>query len=375
MTIALGQARGLARALLEKAGLAPEHADVTARAITLSDAWGIGSHGLFRLPYYLDRMAAGGHPPDAVLKTRRDTGPLVVLDGGGGLGHWQVAAAADTAAERAMRFGVAAVAVADSGHCGALGVYALEIARRGLLGVVFSNGPAALPPWGGDRAVLSTSPIAAGIPLSPRPAVVDMALSAVARGKVGAVAKRGEPIPEGWALDRNGRPTTDPAAALSGMLMPLGGAKGYALAFLVEALTGGLVGPHLSAEVADPFAAGSQATPQRVAHLVLALDPGLGDDGDRVAAERRLADLTAAVVAAGGRVPGSGRVPDDELPDETEIEVDGAVLADLRARAARLGIADPAPPGAAPWGASDTGETAGADRGGTAERRDQEGPA
>lgn len=353
MTIALGQARGLAQALLEKAGLPPGHAGVTARAITLSDAWGIGSHGLFRLPYYLDRMAAGGHPPDAELTTRRDTGPLVVRDGGGGLGHWQVAAAADTAAERALRYGVAAVAVADSGHCGALGVYALQIARRGALGIVFSNGPAALPPWGGDRAVLSTSPIAAGIPLSPRPAVVDMALSAVARGKVGAVAKRGEPIPEGWALDRDGRPTTDPAAALAGMLMPLGGAKGYALAFLVEALTGGLVGPYLSAEVADPFAAGSQARPQRVAHLVLALDPGLGDDGDRAAAERRMADLAASIVAAGGRVPGAGRVPAGELPDETEIEVDPAVLAGLRARAVRLGIDGGTPP-------HDMGERAGA---------------
>src|SRR5690606_23493529 len=111
--------------------------------------------------------------------------------------------------------------VADSGHCGALGVYALDIARKGQIGLVFSNGPAALPPWGGTKALLSTSPIAAGIPLSPRPAVVDLALSAVARGKVGAKARAGEPIPEGWALDREGRPTTDPREALTGMLAPL----------------------------------------------------------------------------------------------------------------------------------------------------------
>lgn len=335
MTITVGCARELARALLEKAGLAPEHAEVTARAITLSDAWGIGSHGLFRLPYYLDRMAAGGYPPDAVLKVRRDTGPLVFLEGGGGLGHWQVATAAKTAVERSRRFGVAAVAVADSGHCGALGVYALEIAREGQLGIIFSNGPAALPPWGGNKALLSTSPIAAGIPLSPRPAVVDLALSTVARGKVGAKAKAGEVLPEGWALDRDGLPTTDPRAALEGMLAPLGGAKGYALAFMVEALTGGLVGPNLSADVADPFAAGSHATPQRIAHLVLALDPAL-DDGPGV--ERRLADLAASVTSAGGRVPGSGRLPAGELADETEIAVDPAVLDDLYARAAGLGV-------------------------------------
>lgn len=363
MTISLGYARRLARALLHKAGLAPEHAEVTARAITLSDAWGIGSHGLFRLPYYLDRMAAGGYPPDAVLKVRRDTGPLVFLDGGGGLGHWQVATAAVTAAERSRRFGVAAVAVADSGHCGALGVYALEIARKGQLGIIFSNGPAALPPWGGDKALLSTSPIAAGIPLFPRPAVVDLALSTVARGKVGAKAKAGEVLPQGWALDKNGLPTTDPKAALAGMLAPLGGAKGYALAFMVEALTGGFVGPNLSSDVADPFAAESHATPQRIAHLVLALDPAL-DDG--AAVERRLADLAAGVVAAGGRVPGSGRAPADELADETEIKVDPAVLNDLHAWAARLGIGDLAD--------AVDGEDVVDGRGG-ADSHDQKGPA
>ncbi|TDC48639.1 Ldh family oxidoreductase [Actinomadura sp. KC345] len=338
MTVPLGDARGLARALLENAGLPPGHAETTARAITLADAWGIGSHGLFRLPYYLDRMASGGHPPDAALKVRRDTGPLVLLDGGGGLGHWQVAAAAATAAERSARYGVAAVAVADSGHCGALGVYALEIARKGQVGLLLSNGPAALPPWGGDRALLSTSPIAAGIPLSPRPAVVDLALSAVARGKVGAKARAGEPIPEGWALDREGRPTTDPREALAGMLAPLGGAKGFALAFMVEALTGGLVGPHLSTEVADPFAPERNAFPQRIAHLVLALDPSWGDPGDGAATRRRLAALADSVVEAGGRVPGTGRPAPGDLGDDTPIEVDRGVLDDLRARAERLGL-------------------------------------
>ncbi|MCP9968129.1 Ldh family oxidoreductase [Actinomadura madurae] len=345
MKIPLGAARRLAHDLLAGAGLAEERAETTARAITLADAWGIGSHGLFRLPYYLDRMAAGGHPPDAELKTRADTGPLVFLEGGGGLGHWQVAAAAETAVERSGRYGVAAVAVGDSGHCGALGVYALEIARAGRLGLVFSNGPAALPPWGGDRALLSTSPIAAGIPLSPRPAVVDLALSTVARGKVGAKAKAGETLPEGWALDRAGRPTTDPREALAGMLAPLGGAKGYALAFMVEALTGGLVGPHLSRDVADPFAAGDRGRPQRIAHLVLALDPSLGDPEDGGAAARdRLADLADQVAAAGGRVPGTGRSAPGELGDDDEIEVDAAVLDDLRTRAARRGPGGPPAP-------------------------------
>lgn len=121
MTISYQEAVTLAARLLASAGLRANQAWTTARAIVLADVWGIGSHRLMRLPYYLDRMAAGGYPPDAELTTTHDTGPLASLDGGGGLGHWQLSTAAAIAAERCRRFGIAAVAVGNSGHCGALG--------------------------------------------------------------------------------------------------------------------------------------------------------------------------------------------------------------------------------------------------------------
>jgi len=242
MSISVGEATQLVTDLLEDTGLERSRSDVTAQALLLAEIWGVTSHGLMRVPSYLTRLDAGGFDADAELTTVRDTGALVVLDGHGGLGHWQAWSAAEMAAERAGSLGIAAVAVANSGHCGALGVYTLPALERGLLTLVFSHGPAVMPAAGGRRPLLSTSPLAVGIPCRPRPAIVDLATSAVARGTIAEYAGRGEQLPEGWAYSSDGEPTTDPSVALAGMLAPLGGPKGFALAFAVEALTGGLVG-------------------------------------------------------------------------------------------------------------------------------------
>ena len=319
MTLTVAAARTLASDLLTGAGVPVAAAARTAAALVLADVWGIGSHGLMRLPYYLERLRAGGCNPSASLRLVTDTGPLACYDGEDGLGHWQVWQAATEASSRCLVSGVAVVAVGRSSHCGALGVYTLPMVAAGMVGLVFSNGPAVMPPWGGTAPVVSTSPIAAGIPCRPHPAIVDLATSAVARGRIQAHAQRGEPLPSGWAFDAAGSPTTDPAEAIAGMLAPLGGAKGFALAFLVEALTGGLVGPALSTEVSDMFTPSDAARPQRISHLVVALDPARLDVSGK--AGGRLDQLAAAVVAAGGRVPGAARPlePDDSaelaLPD------------------------------------------------------------
>lgn len=339
MTLSLGEARSLATRLLIDVGLPADQARTTAEAVTLADVWGIGSHGLLRLPYYLDRIRAGGYPAAAQLRTVVDTGPMVVLTGGGGLGHWQLLAAAETARDRARQHGVALIAVGNSGHCGALSVYLLPLVEAGLAGLVLSDGPPVMPAWGGTKPLLSTSPLAAGFPSSDRPVLVDLALAAVARGKLAAKAASGEPLPEGWALDADGRPTTDPAVALRGMLAPLGGAKGFALALVVELLTGGLVGPALSADVTDIFDPDRNADPQRIAHVVLAIDPSRTDvGGDPNAARRRIDDLARRLVASGGRVPGSARTLRGELADDLPLPVAASVEADLRARARAVGI-------------------------------------
>jgi (2R)-3-sulfolactate dehydrogenase (NADP+) len=335
-----GQARDLARDLLMATGVPVPAATRTAEALVLADVWGIGSHGLSRLPYYLERIAAGGCNPAAALRLVTDTGPLACYDGADGLGHWQVWRAAEQARDRCRISGVAVVAVGRSSHCGALGIYTLPLVEAGMVGLVFSNGPAVMPPWGGTAPVVSTSPIAAGVPCRPHPAIVDLATSAVARGRIQAHAQRGEPIPQGWAFTAAGEPTTDPVEAIAGMLAPLGGPKGFALAFLVEALTGGMVGPALSTEVSDMFTPSDVAVPQRISHLVLALDPARLDvEGN--GGEARLDQLAATVRAAGGRVPGAARPLPSEVADESELTVLPKVRHDLAAWAARLNLRYP----------------------------------
>jgi len=341
MTLSVAEARTMAADLLAAAGLDPDDAAVTAEAIVVADVWGVGSHGLLRLPYYLERMQAGGYPPTARLTTVTDTGPLVTLDGGGGLGHWQVQRAAHLAVERCAPYGIAAVGVGNSGHCGALGVYTAPALRAGLLALVFSHGPAVMPAWGGDTPLLSTSPLAAGIPSRPRPAIVDLATSTVARGKIAARASRGEALPEGWALDRHGQPTSDPQAALAGMLSPLGGAKGFALALLVESMTAGLVGPSLSSDVPDMFTPADVARPQRIAHLVLTVDPARFDATGGSAAQARLDELARRVGAHGGRLPGARRVLPEEVDPDAVVPLEPSLRETLAAWGDRLGVPVP----------------------------------
>lgn len=336
MTVALRDALRLSGRLVQAAGLTASAAEDTAWALLLAECWGLPSHGLSRLPHYLRRLAAGGYRPDAELTVRTDTGPMVSYDGGAGLGHWQLWHGARVAAERARQYGVGLVAVGNSGHCGALGVYTVPVLRAGMAGLVFSNGPAVMPPWGGRTPVVSTSPLAAGFPARPRPIVVDLASSTVARGRIAQRAATGEPLPAGWALDAEGVPTTDPTAALAGMLAPLGGAKGFALALLVESMTAGLVGPALSTDVADMFDPAEDQLPQRIAHLVVALDPARTDGGSGAA--DRLTRLSTQVTRAGGRVPGAARAMPDELSPDTPVPVPEKLRAELDEWAARLGV-------------------------------------
>jgi (2R)-3-sulfolactate dehydrogenase (NADP+) len=323
--LTVGTAVTKAQQLLQEAGVPAEQAAITARCIVASDRWGIGSHGLMRLPFYLSRLKAGGINPTAQLKTVTDLPSLVVFDGDDGLGHWQLQKAAEIASERAIVNGVAAVGVGRSNHCGALGIYVWPMINRGLVGIAFSTGPAVMPPWGGDKALLSTSPIAAGIPTNP-PTVVDLATSAVARGKIQAKAQAGAELEPGWAFTKDGRPTTDAKEALAGMLAPLGGVKGYAVAVLVESLTGMLIGPTLAKNIPDMFAASQDASPQQISHFIIAIDAAkLSVDGN----SGRTTEFVSEVNAAGGRLPGSNRVNPEELNLDDEVTITDQVFEQL----------------------------------------------
>jgi (2R)-3-sulfolactate dehydrogenase (NADP+) len=323
--LSVGSAITRATELLVAAGMDSAKAATSATAIVASDRWGIGSHGLMRLPFYLDRLKAGGINPKAELKKVTDLPSLVVFDGDDGLGHWQLQNAAHLAAERAKINGVAAVGVGRSSHCGALGIYVWPMIDAGLVGIAFSTGPAVMPPWGGNKPLLSTSPVAAGIPTNP-PTVVDLATSAVARGKIQAKAQAGAELEPGWAFTKDGAPTVDAKEALAGMLAPLGGAKGFALAVLVESLTGVLIGPTLSRNIPDMFNHDFDSAPQEIAHFVIAIDAAkLSVDGDN----NRLGDFAAEVKDAGGRLPGSNRVNPGKLNLNDQITITDSVAAQL----------------------------------------------
>jgi len=324
-TLSVGAAIARATELLVDAGMDSAKAATSAHAIVASDRWGIGSHGLMRLPFYLDRLKVGGINPRAELKKVTDMPGLVIFDGEDGLGHWQIQQAAQLAAERAKVNGIAAVGVGRSSHCGALGIYVWPMIDAGLVGIAFSTGPAVMPPTGGNKPLLSTSPIAAGIPTNP-PTVVDLATSAVARGKIQAKAQAGAELEPGWAFTKDGAPTTDAKEALAGMLAPLGGAKGYALAVLVESLTGVLIGPTLSKNIPDMFNHDFDSAPQEISHFVIAIDAAkLSVDGEN----NRLNDFAGEVKNAGGRLPGSNRVNPGKLNLSDEITITDSVAAQL----------------------------------------------
>ncbi len=322
-----------ATALLVASGVEDGKATTTARAIVASDVWGNASHGLMRLGYYLRRLSAGGINAKAGLKEISSRPAVSVYDGENGLGHWQVWEGAKLGLLRAQEFGISLISISNSNHCGALGVYLYPALDAHAISILFTNGPAVMPAVGGNSPLLSTSPIAAGIPAS-HPMIVDLATSAVARGKIAAKAKEGGTIPAGWAVDREGNTITDAKEALNGMLAPLGGAKGFALGLLVESMVAGLTAGSLSTEIPDMFNESDDAKGQGISHTIITID---ADAISGLEGRKRLDQLSKSVKETGGRTPGASRVHPSKISDE-KCQIAPAVVDELNTWAEKLGI-------------------------------------
>ena len=331
------QALDFANNAFRAAGVSPEEADVAAHALVGAQAWGLGSHGLIRVPQYLRRLAAGGTYRVGKVSVTKDLGALVLVDGHAGLGVVHMQQAAELGVSLAQKFGVSAVAVQNSSHCGALAFFAWPALRANCAVLLLTNGPAVVPPPGGSQALMSTSPICVGVPTGSDVILVDMSTTAVARGKIAEYAARNEALPVGWALDAAGQATTDAQAALKGMLAPLGGAKGAALAIGLEALTGGLIGPNLARDVPDIFDENEDGKPQGISHLIITLD--VAAIADESGASNRLNDFVAAITYAGGRVPGSQKKDPSQFDEQMLIDVAPGVRKQLDDWAGRLQIA------------------------------------
>ncbi len=240
MILTFEQEKVIIHALLQKLGASGDEANATAEVLAEGDLRGFASHGLLRLPYILRALKRGTIVTKAEVKVVRETPATALIDGGHGLGHYVATRAMRLAIEKAKRQGVAAVGVYNSNHFGIAGYYAELAMREWLIGIVTTTTDALVHPWGGVEPLLGTNALSIGLPTEP-PVLLDMAMSVAARGKLVKTMKEGKLIPENWAIDSDGKPTTDPAKGLRGALSPFGGPKGYALAFVLELLAGPLV--------------------------------------------------------------------------------------------------------------------------------------
>jgi len=322
--LTISEAERLVAAALERASTAPGNAAHVARALVAAEADGLKGHGLSRVPTYAAQAKAGKVDGHARPTAARPKPGVLAVDAAHGFAYPALALVQDELPEIAREQGVAAAAIRRSHHCGAAGHPVEALAEAGLVALLFANTPAAIAPWGGKLPVYGTNPIAFACPLPGRaPIVVDLSLSKVARGNILAAKQKGEPIPEGWALDADGEPTTDAAAALKGTMLPLGDAKGTALALMVELLAAGITGANYAAEASSFLDA--EGPPPGTGQLILALDPvALGGE----AALPRIAALAAMIEGQdGARLPGVRRLAVREKAQAEGLEVADATLA------------------------------------------------
>ena len=260
-----------ARALMA-VGLPGSDAEDVARLMILADLRGSDGHGIFRLPQYVRRIRAGGINLRPNIHVVQETEATALVDGDNGMGHLVMRFAAQVAMDKAGRAGNCWVGVRRSNHAGPAALYAMMPLERDMIGIYLAVGSANhMPPWGGVELLLSTNPIAFAIPAFEEPSIVlDIATSVAAYGKVKTKAQRGEPMPEGWMIDGFGKPLTDPRRAEEGFLLPIGGYKGYGLAFVFGLLAGTLNGAAFGRDVIDFNK--DDKTPTNTGHVIVALD-------------------------------------------------------------------------------------------------------
>ena len=295
----------------------PQDAAKAAGLMAKADLIGQDGHGVFRLPQYIKRIKAGGLNVTPSIRTMEERAATALVDGDNGLGHLVMAHATELAMEKAAKTGVAWVGSRFSNHAGPASLYAMMPLNRKMIGLYVAVGSANhLPPWGGTDMLLSTNPIAVAIPAARRPPIVlDMATTVAAYGKVKTAAQRGETMPEGWMIDRNGNPLTDPKRASEGFLLPIGGPKGYGLSLIFGILAGTLNGAAFGRDVID-FNADAKST-TNTGQFVLALDIAAFADPDLFMAG---IDKVWTEMKSSGRLPGVDeiRVPGERLDRVTQ---------------------------------------------------------
>jgi LDH2 family malate/lactate/ureidoglycolate dehydrogenase len=327
------------QAIFERCGMAGADAALLADSLVTADRRGVHSHGVLRVPEYVDKLSGGGVDPTGRPSISRDSGAALVVDGANSMGPIAASYAMGQAIERAGRYGVAVASVGGSNHCGALAYYAMRAAAVDMIGLATTNALPTMAPWGGRDRILGINPLAIAMPAGRhQPLVLDAAFSGAAVGKIRVYQQKGLPIPADWAFDADGRPTTDPGAALAGLLQPIGGYKGTGLALMMGLLSTLLSGAAYGTELGD-LSSGPIAG--RDGHLCLALNIAAFETVDRF--KQRLDGVVDQIHASRPAEGISRLYAPGELEAETAqhyerdgIPLNDSTLADLTAVAQRL---------------------------------------
>jgi LDH2 family malate/lactate/ureidoglycolate dehydrogenase len=323
-------------------GVPQEEAEITAKTLVAANLRGVDTHGVIRLPAYAAKLKGGALKPAVTLTTERETPATALLDGHDGIGQVISYRAMQMAIRKAKTAGVAYVAVRNSNHLGACAYYPMMALDHDMIGCAATNASPRLAPTGGIERLFGNNPWSVAVPAGRRPPVVlDMANSVVAAGKIRTLLREGKPIPEGWALTRDGEPTTDPAEALKGILLAIGGYKGYGIILMVDLLTGVLTDSNYGPRVKG---IDQQTEPARIAHSFLALELAAFTD---VAAFKARVDAYIDEIKSSKKAKGSDVI---YLPGEPEhlrvqermekgIPLPEKVAEELRAVGRDLGVA------------------------------------
>ncbi len=304
------------------------NAEHVANALAAAEADGLRSHGAARIPAYAAQAHSGKVAGRRAPHLRRCGSAAIHIDAGNGFAYPALAMATQELARLAKRAGIAAAAVSRSHHFGVAGYHVERLAQQGMVGLLFGNSPKAIAPWGGRDPLFGTNPIAFAVPRrNGPPLVIDLSLSKVARGKIMVAAQRGEQIPDDWALDTNGLPTTDPQQALKGAMLPMGDAKGYALVLMVEILAAALTGANFGFEASSFFDA--EGAPPGVGQFLIAIAP------DKVSQGRFAGRMDVLYQElskqSGTRLPGERRLALRRQAEREGIELDEALYSNIKA--------------------------------------------
>ena len=325
--ISLGDLRDLAGRVLKASKTSHENAALVASALVRADADGIPSHGVARLPVYADQAKAGKVDGHAVPEITETGTAAVRVDAKRGFAYPAITAGLARARDMVANAGVVAVAIGNSSHAGVLGHHGEDLATDGLAAMIFANTPAAISPWGGNRALYGTNPIAFACPRADAPPlVIDLSLTKVARGKIKLAADRDEPLADGLATDATGKPTTDAQAAMDGGgLLPIGDAKGAALALMVEVMSAVMTGSRFGYEASSFFDA--EGGPPDTGQFFFIFRPEHFGGGGVLA---RLEEILGAITEQPGtRLPGARRLENREKAEEKGVDIADKLLADL----------------------------------------------